>query len=107
MIGHHALLFFGRRSPRPDRNHFVPHLDLYIGVGEQVFVPPRIVGRATFRSDNQIVVAVTPVDSGNFFVSPDFRPIVCSTRQLVLFQSWPILPPVASYWRTCSSPNRL
>jgi hypothetical protein len=37
----------------------------------------------------------------------DGYPIVCSTRQLVLFQSWPILPSVASYWRTCSSPNKL
>ncbi len=63
----HALLFFGRRSPRPDRNHFVPHLDLHIGVGEQVFVPPRMVGRATFRSDNQIVVAVAPVNQREFF----------------------------------------
>jgi hypothetical protein len=29
----HALLLFSRRSPRPDRNHFVPHLDLHIGMG--------------------------------------------------------------------------
>ena len=35
----YALPFFGRRSPRPDRNYFVPHLDLHIGVREQVFVP--------------------------------------------------------------------
>jgi len=48
MIGHTRFFIFGRRSPRPDRNHFVPHLDPHIGVGEQVFVPPRMVGRATF-----------------------------------------------------------
>src|SRR5208283_3428601 len=70
----HALLFFGRRSPRQDRNHFVPHLDLHIGVGKQVFVPPRMVGSATLRSDNQIVVALAPVDQRELFRLARFPP---------------------------------
>src|SRR5262245_10923279 len=42
---------------------------------------------------------------GNFRTWPVFRPLVRRMRQLVPFQSWPTLPPVASYCRTCSSPK--
>ena len=35
--------------------------------GRAGFVPPRILGRATFRGDNQIVVAVAPVDQRELF----------------------------------------
>src|SRR5262245_35171677 len=45
--------------------------------------------------------------SGNLRVSPVLRPRVWRIRIAVPFQSWPVRPPVASYCRTCSSPNRL
>src|SRR5580704_10692861 len=70
----HALLLFGRRSPRPDLNHFVPDLDLYIGMGEQVFVPSRMVGRAPLRRDNQIGVAFAPVYQRELFRLAGFPP---------------------------------
>src|ERR1041385_4779062 len=44
--------------------------------------------------------------SGFFRSLPDFRPFVCRIRTLLSFQSCPTLPPVSSYFRTCSSPNR-
>jgi hypothetical protein len=38
--------------------------DLYVEMGKQLFVPPKIVGRATFRSDNQVVVFLVRRSAG-------------------------------------------
>src|SRR3989475_5718690 len=58
----HALLVFGRPGARPDWEDLVPHLDLHVGVRDQVLVPSGVLRGATLRRHDDVVIAVPTVD---------------------------------------------
>src|SRR5262249_40168186 len=57
-----ALLVLRTARPGGDRDEFVPHLDLHLGVRHQVLVPAGMVWCTAFRCDQHVVVAVAPID---------------------------------------------
>src|SRR3989449_5976761 len=60
--GPDALLVFGRPGARPDGQDLVPHLDLHVGVRDQVPVPSGVLRRAPLRCHDDVVIAVPTVD---------------------------------------------
>src|SRR5437667_10009082 len=58
----HTLLVFGRPGAGPDGEDLVPHLDLHLGVRDQVLVPSGVLRRATLRRHDDEVIAVPTVD---------------------------------------------
>src|SRR5262249_11388518 len=57
-----APLVRGRTRAGSRGEDLVPHLDLDLGVRDQVLVPAGIVGRAALRGHEDVVVAVPTVD---------------------------------------------
>jgi len=60
--GPDALLVFGRPGARPGGQDLVPHLDLHVGVRDQVPVPSGVLRRAPLRCHDDVVIAVPTVD---------------------------------------------
>src|SRR5262249_58521520 len=58
----YALLVGGRSRACSDGYDPVPHLDFHLRMRKQVAVPSRILRRAAPRRDDDVVVAVAPVD---------------------------------------------
>src|SRR5438093_4082020 len=57
-----ASLVLARPGTGPDGEDLVPHLDLHVGVGDQVPVPSGIVGRPTLRCHDDVVLTVPTID---------------------------------------------
>src|SRR6266404_6494963 len=55
----HALLVFGRPGARPDREDLVPHLDLHVGVRDQVLVPSGVLRRARHQTVGTVPPSIT------------------------------------------------
>src|SRR6266516_6180005 len=57
-----APLVLGRPGAGPDGEDLVPHLDLDVGVRDQVPVPSGVFGRSTLRCHDDVVITVPTID---------------------------------------------
>ena len=62
MVGQTRFLSSAVPGARPDGQDLVPHLDLHVGVRDQVPVPSGVLRRAPLRCHDDVVIVVPTVD---------------------------------------------